>query len=74
MSTEFQRSSRTNHIALKCDFICREYNFLPNDPAYGWDGNYRGKPLNPGVFAWFAEVEYIDGFVEIIKGDVTLVR
>ncbi|MCB0707331.1 MAG: gliding motility-associated C-terminal domain-containing protein, partial [Saprospiraceae bacterium] len=50
------------------------YNFLPNDPAYGWNGNYRGKPLNPGVFAWFAEVEYIDGFVEIIKGDVTLVR
>ncbi|MBR9923002.1 MAG: T9SS type B sorting domain-containing protein [Bacteroidetes bacterium] len=48
------------------------YNFLPNDPAYGWDGTHRGKPLNPGVFVWYAEIEYIDGVVEIIKGDVTI--
>ena len=50
------------------------YNFLPNDPAYGWDGNHRGMPLNPGVYVYYAEIEFIDGYVELFKGDVTLVR
>ena len=50
------------------------YNFDPNDPAYGWDGFHRGEPMNPAVFAYFAEVEFIDGRVEFFEGDVTLVR
>lgn len=49
-------------------------NFLPNNPAYGWDGRHRGQLLNPAVFVWWAEVEMIDGRIEILKGDVTLVR
>jgi gliding motility-associated-like protein len=49
-------------------------NFLPNDPAYGWDGNFRGVALDPAVFTWYAEIEFIDGRVEVFKGDVTLVR
>ncbi|MGK0362992.1 MAG: gliding motility-associated-like protein [Saprospiraceae bacterium] len=50
------------------------YQFFPNDPAFGWDGTWRGQPMNPAVFAWYAEVELIDGRIEIIEGDVTLVR
>ncbi|MCB0706816.1 MAG: gliding motility-associated C-terminal domain-containing protein [Saprospiraceae bacterium] len=50
------------------------YNFQPNNPTNGWDGNYRGKLANPGVFVWFAEVELIDGRVVLFEGDVTLVR
>ncbi|MBK7407361.1 MAG: gliding motility-associated C-terminal domain-containing protein [Saprospirales bacterium] len=50
------------------------YHFQPNNPAFGWDGNHRGQPVNPAVFAWFAEVEFIDGRVELFKGDVSLVR
>ncbi len=50
------------------------YNFQPNDPAYGWDGTHRSKPLNPGVYVYVAEVEFIDGEVVIYKGDVTLIR
>ena len=50
------------------------YQFLPNDPAFGWDGTWRGEPLNPAVFAWYAEVELIDGRIEILEGDVTLFR
>lgn len=49
-------------------------NFAPNDPALGWDGAFRGQALNPGVFVWAAEVEYVDGTVEVVYGDVTLVR
>jgi gliding motility-associated-like protein len=49
-------------------------NFQPNDPDFGWTGIYRGSALNPGVFVWYAEVELIDGRVELLKGDVTLQR
>lgn len=49
-------------------------NFQPNDPAIGWDGNFRGKLMDPGVVAWYMEVEYIDGLEEVLKGDITLLR
>jgi gliding motility-associated-like protein len=50
------------------------FNFQPNDPNNGWRGDYRGQPMNPGVFAYFAEIEFIDGRVELFEGSVTLVR
>jgi large repetitive protein len=54
--------------------VFRDYDFLPDDPAHGWDGYLRGEPLNPAVFVYWAEVEFIDGEVIIFKGDVTLVK
>lgn len=45
-----------------------------NDPNAGWDGHYRGKPMDPGVYVWVVEVEHLDGRVQLYKGDVTLVR
>ena len=50
------------------------YNLPPNDPAYGWDGNFREQPMNPAVFAYVAEIEFSDGDVELFYGDVTLAR
>lgn len=50
------------------------YDFTPNNPAFGWDGSHRGDPLNPGVFTWFALVEFIDGRIELLSGDVSLVK
>ena len=40
----------------------------------GWDGTYKGKKLNAGVFAWYAEVEFSDGDKIYRKGNVTLIR
>ena len=40
----------------------------------GWNGNYNGQPVNPGVYVWYAEVEWLDGFVKNLAGDVTVVR
>jgi hypothetical protein len=48
--------------------------FLPNVPELGWDGAFRGEPLNPGVFVWYAEVLLQDGQVVDLKGDVTVAR
>lgn len=50
------------------------YGFQPNDPAYGWNGKYRDKLLNPGVYTYFAEIEFTDGAVILYKGDVSLLR
>ena len=49
-------------------------NAEPNDPEYGWDGTFRGQEMNPGVFVWIAEILFIDGYSEVYKGDVTLIR
>ncbi|MDO8367852.1 MAG: gliding motility-associated C-terminal domain-containing protein [Saprospiraceae bacterium] len=49
-------------------------NFLPDAPSLGWPGDYKGEPVNPGVFVWWAEVELIDGQKILMKGDVTVVR
>ncbi|MBK8357179.1 MAG: hypothetical protein IPL13_17945 [Saprospiraceae bacterium] len=45
---------------------------LKNDQ--GWDGSFRGKEVEGGVFAWFAIVEFLDGKTKTFKGDVTVVR
>ncbi|MBI1227383.1 MAG: T9SS type B sorting domain-containing protein [Bacteroidetes bacterium] len=54
--------------------VFRYFDFQPNDPAFGWDGTHRGQPLNTAVFAWFAEVEFVDGTAELFEGDVVLMR
>lgn len=49
-------------------------NFQPNDPTLGWDGRFRGQALNPGVYAWVLDLEFIDGVREVYSGDATLQR
>ncbi len=48
--------------------------FQPNDPAYGWDGTLDKEKLNPAVFVYWAEIEFIDGVVILYKGNVTLMQ
>ncbi len=50
------------------------FDFDINDPTLGWDGSYRGKDMNPGVYVWYLEVEYVDGQRESFKGHTTLLR
>lgn len=40
----------------------------------GWDGTYKGKPENNGVFAWYCTATFYDGTMQTLKGDVTLTR
>ncbi len=56
------------------ELVYERYNFPPNDPGYGWNGSQNGQLLNPGVYAWVAEVEFVDGKVELFSGGVTLIR
>jgi gliding motility-associated-like protein len=45
-----------------------------NDPSAGWDGTFRDKMMDPGVYVYVVEVELVDGSVRLYKGDVTLVK
>ncbi len=49
-------------------------NFQPNDPIFGWDGTLNEEKLNPAVFVYFAEIEFIDGVTILYKGDVALMH
>lgn len=49
-------------------------NFGPNDPELGWNGTFRGREMNPGVFVYLVELLLKDGEVRMFKGDVTLIR
>ncbi len=47
----------------------------------GWNGRFGAglgtsstRQVNPGVFAWYAEVLFIDGVVQAIAGDVTVIK
>lgn len=53
--------------------VFEKRDFLPNNPLNGWQGDYRGKLLDPGVFVYLIEVEFFDGTIEKVAGDVTLV-
>jgi gliding motility-associated-like protein len=48
-------------------------SFLPGDETYGWDGNFNGKKMNPGVYVYHTKILFLDGTTKILKGDVTLI-
>jgi len=52
----------------------QNFDFRPNDPAYSWNGLHRGQAVNAGVYVWYAEIEMVDGRVELFEGSVTLIR
>jgi len=54
--------------------LFENFNFEPNNLSLGWDGRFKGHMMNPGVYTWFAEVEYLDGQIQLVEGGVTLLR
>ncbi len=54
--------------------VYTDQQFLPNNANRGWDGLFRGRPCDPGVYAWMLEVVYIDGQIGIFTGNTTLLR
>ncbi|GJM32801.1 MAG: hypothetical protein DHS20C18_18020 [Saprospiraceae bacterium] len=49
-------------------------DFDINDPSTGWNGNFREEAMQPGVYIWQVEVEFLDGNRELFKGQTTLIR
>ncbi len=56
------------------NMVFEDTNFQPNDPSHGWKGNFNGQPMNSAVFVYYAEIVFVDGLTEVVKGEVVLVR
>lgn len=54
--------------------LYEERNLAVNDPAAGWDGTYRNKRMDPGVYVFVVEVVFTDGTKKLYKGDITLMH
>lgn len=51
-----------------------EMIFETTDPSIPWDGTFKGKQLDPGVFTWIVTVNFDDAKSTTATGSVTLVR
>lgn len=49
-------------------------DFPLNDPSLGWDGTHNGKPVNSGVFAYVAIINFVDNIPVTYHGTVTVLR
>ncbi len=56
------------------ELLTEHARFNPNNQTIGWDGMFKGKKMQPGIFVYVIEVLFKDGENKIYKGDVTLVR
>lgn len=48
--------------------------FESDKVTQGWDGTYKGKPLNDAVFVYYISATMINDEIIKLKGDITLVR
>jgi gliding motility-associated-like protein len=49
-------------------------HFPINESRTGWDGRFKEKLMDPGVFIYVIELAFIDGNTKLYKGEVTLLR
>ncbi|NNF22333.1 MAG: gliding motility-associated C-terminal domain-containing protein, partial [Saprospiraceae bacterium] len=56
------------------ELVFNRNNFPPGIQELGWDGTFGGEELNPGVYVFHANIIYVDGFEDNLKGDVTIIR
>lgn len=51
-----------------------ELVFESTTPHIGWNGDFRGKAMDPDVYDYYLEVDCIGGQQSIIKGNITLMK
>lgn len=56
------------------ELVFRDENFQAADVSHGWDGNFRGKALNPDVFTYKIVAEMKNGEINYFSGSVTLLK
>lgn len=54
--------------------VFSQLNIQANDPQSGWNGRVNGKVVETSVFVWWAEIEFLDGSVEVRQGDVSVFK
>ncbi|HMG14916.1 MAG TPA: gliding motility-associated C-terminal domain-containing protein, partial [Saprospiraceae bacterium] len=49
-------------------------DFQSDGQSGGWDGRFKGRYMNPQVVVYYALIQFIDGAIELFKGDVSISR
>lgn len=56
------------------EMVYQAENFEINNKSIGWDGKFQNEDMQAGVYIWNIQVEYIDGIIENLQGQTTLIR
>ena len=56
------------------ELLFEAYNIPVNDERYGWDGTFKGLPLNPDVYVYMVDVSCVLGDRFFYKGDVSIIK
>ncbi|MFK8054737.1 MAG: choice-of-anchor L domain-containing protein [Saprospiraceae bacterium] len=56
------------------DVVFADGGYRVNDENRGWNGRIKDAYANGGVYIWEAKLRYIDGAIETLTGQTTLVR
>ncbi|MCX7863346.1 MAG: gliding motility-associated C-terminal domain-containing protein [Bacteroidales bacterium] len=48
--------------------------FESTSPQTGWDGTFKGKPMNAGAYAYIVKIKFYNGTEKEIKDNITLIR
>ncbi|MCC6841046.1 MAG: gliding motility-associated C-terminal domain-containing protein [Flavobacteriales bacterium] len=70
----FVRGRNVASMELKVFDRWGEVVFATEDQAEGWDGSYKGKPVDPAVYVYWLTVRCTDGQDYFHKGNVTVIR
>jgi gliding motility-associated-like protein len=54
--------------------VFERQNFMPNDPAFGWNGYVNGVKASPDVFVYIADVVCENDTHFAYKGNVTIIK
>lgn len=56
------------------ELVFENEDMTPGDLSQGWDGAFKGEDMQMAVFAYVAEIEFIDDAILLFEGDFALVK
>lgn len=70
----FVRGRHVTRMDFKVFDRWGEVVFATTDQNEGWDGSYKGKPVDPAVYVYWLTAYCVDGQEYFTKGNVTVIR
>lgn len=70
----YVRGQNLEEIDFKVFDRWGELVFESTDQAVGWDGVFKGKPVDPDVYVYHLRVICFDGQENLIKGNITVLK
>jgi len=73
-ASEFKEVGQLMILDRWGNLVFRQENFPANDPAFAWDGTFKGEPMPAGVYAFAATLIFQNGEELPVSGSLNLVR